>query len=492
MNWPELLDRLADEGLVEPDSLPDLEERSGPPWYVRLLLGLGAWIASIFAVVFLFMLDVLDSEASLIAVGLVVGVLAVLLRRSVRESRNDFFAQLGLAGCVTSQILVTIGLGEWLEDPISWGIPVLGFQAGLLVLFPDRTGRFLTCLGMSGVVSVMVGEFEGFGDTALLLLSAVAGWLWWRAPSLQAGRLAEVHTPAAFGAVCGVFMLLLFGQWEWYPATFVSTVGLTAGVAWLSWRLGEKPWPCIAVLVLGASTYDAPGVMAAVGALLLGFLRHSGLLQGLAWLFLILFGVYYYYWMEISLLLKSELLAVSGLVLLGTRWLLLRGPEEPTEGRVLQPWLAGGSLLWVGLAVALGVPNLLIAQKEALLRNGSPVLLELAPVDPRSLMQGDYMRLQYAIAGSVPATPGHGKMVISVGADQVARFVRLYDGRLAEGERLLAYHRTEVETRLGAETYFFQEGQAEHFARARYGELRVEPSGESVLVGLRDADRNKL
>ena len=39
-----------------------------------------------------------------------------------------------------------------------------------------------------------------------------------------------------------------------------------------------------------------------------------------------------------------------------------------------------------------------IARKEALLKDGQLVLLELAPVDPRSLMQGDYMALRYKIS----------------------------------------------------------------------------------------------
>ncbi|MEL7161197.1 MAG: GDYXXLXY domain-containing protein, partial [Bacteroidota bacterium] len=39
-----------------------------------------------------------------------------------------------------------------------------------------------------------------------------------------------------------------------------------------------------------------------------------------------------------------------------------------------------------------------VVQKERILDSGELVLLELAPVDPRSLLQGDYMRLNYAIS----------------------------------------------------------------------------------------------
>ena len=45
-------------------------------------------------------------------------------------------------------------------------------------------------------------------------------------------------------------------------------------------------------------------------------------------------------------------------------------------------------LVGVGILVAV---NVSIWQKEQLLDHGKVVLLPLAPVDPRSLMQGDYI-----------------------------------------------------------------------------------------------------
>ncbi|RJQ16280.1 MAG: hypothetical protein C4560_09865 [Nitrospiraceae bacterium] len=42
------------------------------------------------------------------------------------------------------------------------------------------------------------------------------------------------------------------------------------------------------------------------------------------------------------------------------------------------------------------------------------------------------------------------------------------------------------DVRLGAESFFFQEGHAEYYSTAKYGELRVSNDGDSVLVGLRD------
>lgn len=147
------------------------------------------------------------------------------------------------------------------------------------------------------------------------------------------------------------------------------------------------------------------------------------------------------------------------------------------------------SILWVALLIALLFINYAVYQKETLIANGQPFYLRLAPVDPRSLIQGDYMALRYEIADKLPATeiPVRGKLVIKRAADGVAALVRVYDEStpLAADEFLLNYYQHDWQLSLGAESFFFQEGEAERYQDARYAELRVEPSGKSVLIGLR-------
>jgi uncharacterized membrane-anchored protein len=46
--------------------------------------------------------------------------------------------------------------------------------------------------------------------------------------------------------------------------------------------------------------------------------------------------------------------------------------------------------------------------------------------------------------------------------------------------------------RVGSDAFHFQEGNAARYQRARYGELRVDAEGTSVLVGLRDEHRVQL
>lgn len=155
-------------------------------------------------------------------------------------------------------------------------------------------------------------------------------------------------------------------------------------------------------------------------------------------------------------------------------------------------------LLCGGLAVVLGAVNLAIIDKERLLANGATVLVALAPVDPRSLIQGDYMRLDYAIAGSVDVRNGlgsrrAGRIVVRLDDRGVAQFVRRHEGEtLAPGELLLEYRLRGNRVRIGSDAYFFEEGTEARFTGARYGELRVGDDGESVLVGLRDAELRRL
>jgi uncharacterized membrane-anchored protein len=151
-----------------------------------------------------------------------------------------------------------------------------------------------------------------------------------------------------------------------------------------------------------------------------------------------------------------------------------------------------GAVVAAGLVVVLVVPNALVVQKERLLADGTTMLLELAPVDPRSLIQGDYMRLDYAIsrqiADSQASWPRTGQLVVTLDDNGVARFIRRHDGStsLRAGEHLLVYRYRGGGIRVGTDAFHFQEGHAPRYLGARYGELRVARSGTSVLVGLRD------
>ena len=144
--------------------------------------------------------------------------------------------------------------------------------------------------------------------------------------------------------------------------------------------------------------------------------------------------------------------------------------------------------------LALVAVPFLIISKESTLAEGRTMLLRLAPRDPRSLMQGDYMVLRYAMANAVSSKEleSKGCLVVALDANNVATFKRVHKGeKLQDGEHFLSY-RKRGELRLGAESFMFQEGDAEIYTRAWYGELKVDKEGSSVLAGLCGEDLQPL
>jgi uncharacterized membrane-anchored protein len=142
------------------------------------------------------------------------------------------------------------------------------------------------------------------------------------------------------------------------------------------------------------------------------------------------------------------------------------------------------------LLLLLGYINYSIYAKEKILTEGNLVLLRLAPVDPRSLIQGDYMQLSYEISnGFENPVPRKGYCIVMTDSNGVAKRVRFQQNLqpLSGPELAIAYSRRNSWTfKIGAESYFFQEGDAEKFTNAKYGGLRIDGSGNSVLVGLFD------
>ncbi len=155
-------------------------------------------------------------------------------------------------------------------------------------------------------------------------------------------------------------------------------------------------------------------------------------------------------------------------------------------------------VLAVTIAIVLAVINLEIVGKERIIKKGTTVLLRLAPRDPRSLIQGDYMALRYRIVREVARQAEQlgkddGIAVIELGKLNEARFVGLYDGEpIQDGQHLLRYRKRGESVRLASDAFFFEEGSGSDYSGARFGEVRIDGHGDAVLVGLRDAKGERI
>lgn len=139
-----------------------------------------------------------------------------------------------------------------------------------------------------------------------------------------------------------------------------------------------------------------------------------------------------------------------------------------------------------------------VIAKERMLQASETVYLPLVPVDTRSLLQGDYMRLNYGLVREVADADADadlddkGKLVLRKDAEGKAAFVRIFKGEELEEVEFLLNYRDRGGVDIAADTFFFQEGDAEYYENARYAELKVAADGSAILVGLRGEKLERL
>lgn len=160
------------------------------------------------------------------------------------------------------------------------------------------------------------------------------------------------------------------------------------------------------------------------------------------------------------------------------------------------------NLLWMRLAIVaagllvLGQVHTLIVHKEGIRTHGQLIFLALAPVDPRSLMQGDYMTLNFDLAQTLRANLTDAQLRLGGTFRAPLQIDQRGVAVLAKGanaEPALRYKLRGEQIWLGTNGFFFEEGSAKKFETARFGAFRMDrKSGEAVLIALADENLNLL
>jgi uncharacterized membrane-anchored protein len=146
--------------------------------------------------------------------------------------------------------------------------------------------------------------------------------------------------------------------------------------------------------------------------------------------------------------------------------------------------------------------NFSIWQKQTHITEGEVINIELAPVDPRSLMQGDYMTLRFDIARQIRASYYESSQTEKDDSDnqasqpllpETAYFVSIEADNaesipLGPQQRKLQYRVRQNKVKFATNGFFFAEGDEPIYRDARYGQFRVNNKGEVLLTGLLDKD----
>ena len=142
----------------------------------------------------------------------------------------------------------------------------------------------------------------------------------------------------------------------------------------------------------------------------------------------------------------------------------------------------------------LAVSALTIWRFEHTLASGQTVILELAPVDPRSIMQGDYMALAFAVDSALPDDAAQYRYAwLNVSEQGVAGLHSLNNQLPPQAGMVgLLLRQRDGIVSVGPNAFFFTEGSAAVYEAARYGQFKVDSSGKALLSGLLDENLQLL
>jgi uncharacterized membrane-anchored protein len=282
------------------------------------------------------------------------------------------------------------------------------------------------------------------------------------------------------------------------PAASALLALAGALVAARRWPSLRKPWCVLAALPLLGLAGFMPELGATLLVLALCATSSRWHLAAAASVAAAWIGGSFYYLLAWPLQDKALLLLAAGVLSGGLAWWVLR-PSCVATAALPRHGARGMALSVVAL---LAVTNVGIWQKEQLISHGQVLLVELRPVDPRSLMQGDYMALAFSLPSG---TDGIDEPPSGQWATQRPRVLAQADERgvaqlrPADPARPRQAGEIEVELTLKGgrwtlvtDAWFFAEGDGQRWAAARYGEFRVDAQGRALLVGLRNAQLQPL
>jgi len=144
-------------------------------------------------------------------------------------------------------------------------------------------------------------------------------------------------------------------------------------------------------------------------------------------------------------------------------------------------------ILIVGGLFILITLNSLILNKEKEIAKSQEIKVALSPVDPRSLIQGDYMRLRYKVPSqNYIKDINKGKFLITIDDKGFVLDYQLYkDQMIKKNQALLNFRRKKWgNIFIGSESYLFEEGKADYYAKATHAIFYLSPTGSTILKGL--------
>ncbi|MDM8566195.1 DUF4401 domain-containing protein [Candidatus Halobeggiatoa sp. HSG11] len=312
-------------------------QQEANPWFITALIGISAWLSVILFLFFIFLTEVIDGAGSAITVGVI--LLAVTIFLHCLYKNRLFVSQLALALNLTGQILLIGGVAVADKNIIAAALLTWFLEIFLIFIYKDHILRFLAVLIATMAALVLLYEFRLYQGIHILivLLAAGASWYWLReSDHLTDKMMTWLYQPMGYGFVMALQLVLLLSILSDMPdipiiTWWYSTIGLMIILIMLeiyildgydiSMSAPQSYAIFISTVVTSLLLYQSPGIIASIIILVLGFQRGNRVLMGLAVIFLTIFIIAFYYYLDITLLMKSVTLITTGIALLVLRFM---------------------------------------------------------------------------------------------------------------------------------------------------------------------------
>ena len=352
----QVVDGLRSEGLLPENSdavvatfLANMHEVQ--PWYVRTMVGFGAWLASLLLIGFVGSIG-FASDAGFVIVGALFIGGAIFARM---KSQNDFMVQSALASSLAGQALLAYGIVEIsgsgdFEAVLSM---VVILNAILFIVFPDRIHRVLSILIAMASFGFLLYAWKLSATVPIIgpLVAATMVFFYQRQGRFIESGKGHLIRPLITGLMLTAFGFLLLStiyilpelrlNFAFYPRPWISTILLGT----LLLYMGTQVWPQISdvpaslgmavfyglLVAITAAAWAIPGLLLALIVIMLGTSSGNRVFIGAGVTFLVVFIATYFYGIQVSMLTKSITLVGSGATIILARWLLLKVTANPAE-----------------------------------------------------------------------------------------------------------------------------------------------------------------
>lgn len=349
LSMQNVLDSLVAEGLLESEARADadavLETMQGvQPWYIRTMVGFGAWLASLLLIGFVGSIGIAaDSGFAIIGAGLIVG--SVLVRR---QSGNDFLVQSAMACSLAGQAIFAYGVVEpaGMKNFDLVLAVVIAISALMFVIYPDRIHKVISVVVATTSLCFLLYAHElnaivpVFGPA----LALVFVFLHQRQGAFIERGYGHLVRPLMTGTMLSAFGFLLLStiyilpelgaETVFYPRPWISTILLGMLLLYVSTRLwgqlgieGDRLGQVVFysfVLATCAASWAIPGLILALIVMIIGASSGSRILVGAGATFLVVFVATYFYGVQVTMLTKSITLVASGIIVLLIRGVALK------------------------------------------------------------------------------------------------------------------------------------------------------------------------